>query len=574
MATESEILDFPAQTYDRVAKASDTGAIFHIAAGATGDQAIKLVPESELSAEEAARIAADAAKVSNEIQFLEKFDRLPNATITTSSVANPTVITTSTAHGLTTGDVVGIGGHATSTPSLTGQHTVTVLSPTTFSVPVNVTVGGTGGTVGKAIRPGDLPLVGTAWESSLNGGGTTATDPYIVGGALRSGGRTLLYLGSEHTEDITSMTFLMEWKPSLTPNAVAIQGVTLALSATNLLNPFNLPGQMLHTTINRNGSISAGLGDGTGGANFTSPTYVASHFPNGALNAGWAYGVRGILRVEIEPGEMRFYCPGAIHTIRDARIDSDMIGPHWFYEVAGDGFNGPDYKEVPYLHRVWLNTPVRDMLPGEGAMAYSSVLDSLASGGTAKLPDKLHLLSGATAFTGGTPLGTLVVNGDTHSEGRFLSRIPGFSSTCAPMRTGELTAQVSSAASAADQSLTTQTLHVLAANGDSEEFVFFGYFANNANAKRVKLSTTSIAAFFDTGSVTTANESWELRVTRVKQASLTTVIMVTFISPSLTKTAYVTGNFGSAANLNVLVSGVAAGDIVIRHSRCLRLALP
>lgn len=70
-------------------------------------------------------------------------------TITSSSVAKPTVITTATAHGLTTGDVVTIAGHSGSTPSINGEHTVTVTSTTQFTIPVNVTTGGTGGTVTK-----------------------------------------------------------------------------------------------------------------------------------------------------------------------------------------------------------------------------------------------------------------------------------------------------------------------------------------------------------------------------------------------------------------------------------------
>lgn len=66
--------------------------------------------------------------------------------ITSSSVANPTVIT-SAAHSLTTGEVVTIAGHTGSTPSLNGTFPVTVLSTTTFTIPVAVTVGGTGGTL-------------------------------------------------------------------------------------------------------------------------------------------------------------------------------------------------------------------------------------------------------------------------------------------------------------------------------------------------------------------------------------------------------------------------------------------
>ncbi len=65
--------------------------------------------------------------------------------ITSSSIANPSVIT-SAAHSLQTGDTVLIAGHSGSTPDINGSHVVTVISTTTFSIPVNVTTGGTGGT--------------------------------------------------------------------------------------------------------------------------------------------------------------------------------------------------------------------------------------------------------------------------------------------------------------------------------------------------------------------------------------------------------------------------------------------
>lgn len=69
-------------------------------------------------------------------------------TITSSSVANPTVITTATAHGRTVGStaLVRIAGHSGSTPSLNGEHTATYTGASTFTIPVNTTVGGTGGT--------------------------------------------------------------------------------------------------------------------------------------------------------------------------------------------------------------------------------------------------------------------------------------------------------------------------------------------------------------------------------------------------------------------------------------------
>jgi hypothetical protein len=61
--------------------------------------------------------------------------------ISSSSTANPTVITAAAAHGLLSGDIVTIAGHS-STPDINGEHIITWLSTTTFSIPVNVTSGG------------------------------------------------------------------------------------------------------------------------------------------------------------------------------------------------------------------------------------------------------------------------------------------------------------------------------------------------------------------------------------------------------------------------------------------------
>jgi len=82
-----------------------------------------------------------------------------SSTIVSSSVANPTVITTTIPHGLTTGDTVTISGHIGSTPALDGDHVVTVLTPTTFTIPVNVTVGGAGGTVTLLPTPNVICLL-------------------------------------------------------------------------------------------------------------------------------------------------------------------------------------------------------------------------------------------------------------------------------------------------------------------------------------------------------------------------------------------------------------------------------
>lgn len=83
--------------------------------------------------------------------------------ITSSSVANPTTITTPRPHGLTTGDSIVISGHAGSTPSINGTRTVTVTGPTTFTIPVNVTVAGAGG---KLVSSADFEITNqnTRWH--------------------------------------------------------------------------------------------------------------------------------------------------------------------------------------------------------------------------------------------------------------------------------------------------------------------------------------------------------------------------------------------------------------------------
>lgn len=74
--------------------------------------------------------------------------------ITSSSLANPSVITTAGNHRLVTGDVIAIFEHLSVAPDINDSgagawqyvgHTVTVINATTFSIPVDVTDAGTGG---------------------------------------------------------------------------------------------------------------------------------------------------------------------------------------------------------------------------------------------------------------------------------------------------------------------------------------------------------------------------------------------------------------------------------------------
>lgn len=78
---------------------------------------------------------------------------LNNVAITSSSIANPSVIT-APSHGLTTGNKIVIRNHTGSTPTINGTvYTVTVTGANTFTIPVNVTTGGTGGTIGVFPSP-------------------------------------------------------------------------------------------------------------------------------------------------------------------------------------------------------------------------------------------------------------------------------------------------------------------------------------------------------------------------------------------------------------------------------------
>ena len=104
------------------------------------------------------------AVLSNPLAFLERFaigaasnstiggDISAPVVISSSTNANPSVITTAAAHGMATGDAVVIAGHTTNTainnsnPGNPSSWTVTSLTTTTFSIPVAANGAGTGGT--------------------------------------------------------------------------------------------------------------------------------------------------------------------------------------------------------------------------------------------------------------------------------------------------------------------------------------------------------------------------------------------------------------------------------------------
>jgi hypothetical protein len=96
-------------------------------------------------------------------------DGAPAVAITTAAASNPCLITTGTPHGLVTGQSVTIAGLTGSTPAIGGAYLATVESPTTFSIPVNCTVAGAGGTA----APGGSPPLFDCTSFSSSGSGTT-----------------------------------------------------------------------------------------------------------------------------------------------------------------------------------------------------------------------------------------------------------------------------------------------------------------------------------------------------------------------------------------------------------------
>lgn len=136
-------------------------------------------------------------------------------TITNSSAANPTVITTPAPHGFVTNDRIVIAGHSGSTPDINSVYTVTKLTDNTFTVPVNVTVGGTGGTVTKTSTSFGLAaylqafsFAGTDVTVKLQGSNDDgATDAYAD---ITGGGFTQITTAPTEERIETSLTLVVE----------------------------------------------------------------------------------------------------------------------------------------------------------------------------------------------------------------------------------------------------------------------------------------------------------------------------------------------------------------------------
>lgn len=99
-------------------------------------------------------------------------DLLAPVAVVSSTAVNPSVLTTAV-HGLSTGDVVEVAGHAVNT-TVNGTWPVTVLTSTTFSVPAPGTgAGGATGTVTKQPPDADIQFAVNSDFSDIAGVGVT-----------------------------------------------------------------------------------------------------------------------------------------------------------------------------------------------------------------------------------------------------------------------------------------------------------------------------------------------------------------------------------------------------------------
>lgn len=105
----------------------------------------------------------------------------PSTTIVSASAAAASVITTSTPHYYVTGDTVLLAGVTGSTPAVDGSRVVTVLTPTTFSIPLTVTVAGTGGTATRTTPVEPLTLAEGKLRAGLDWTTGDARDALMSG---------------------------------------------------------------------------------------------------------------------------------------------------------------------------------------------------------------------------------------------------------------------------------------------------------------------------------------------------------------------------------------------------------
>lgn len=104
-----------------------------------------------------------AAAYAGSISISQQLPTGSSKAITSNTIANPTVVS-ATSHGLATGDKIVITTNNGTVPTIVGVQTVTVSDANTFTIPINASTGGSGGSFYKLLTAtvGPIPYnVGT-----------------------------------------------------------------------------------------------------------------------------------------------------------------------------------------------------------------------------------------------------------------------------------------------------------------------------------------------------------------------------------------------------------------------------
>ncbi|MCW1887438.1 hypothetical protein OKA04_22065 [Luteolibacter flavescens] len=441
---------------------------------------------------------------------------------------------------------------------------------------------------GTVIGPGHTPEIGEGWRWHHLGG---SAKPYIENGALRAVPGSVYYLGRSVDEGITSLSTVIEWRPSASyPSGLWTNGFTIGLAPSNMINedgrPVTLPVDMLHLRFDRSGIAAFELGNG--GVNFT-PVVAEGATRNyvnwGPTNQFWMQFQRQyLLNIELDTvkHECRITALGKTWKFSHPRIGASGPYTDFFLEGGGDTQGAATYDGYVAVHSAWVNSPQLDQTPGLGVMPYNDALASLSTGAIGQLLMTQLKLPGAVSgvVAGEQNSDRLVVGGDAYIHGKLSAntgngrgRVPvmiqTLSNTWAPSSGGAASggtgAPLVSTASQIDGAMLQFYDTYLPNNGDSITYEIRGKFGANGNTKRLRIESAGIGYWFDSGSLTENGTSFVLRVTRTKTSSSSHVLDGEFLTSDAKVIMGSSHNPGGATNAVLRISGTAAGDVTV-HS--------
>jgi len=234
--------------------------------------------------------------------------------ISSSTNANPIVVTTAAAHNLTTGDTVDIVGHQVNT-NANGVNAVTVLSGNTFSIPVAGNgVGGATGTV-NPITFGStftIPSDGDLISASNNNVPLEANGDRSVALLLRTGQYKLAAYISAPLSD-------PNWYTTPTTQWLIPRGIHLALSTTKIATVSGLlSGDLLDVSMSGTAKMpDVGTGQVIGGISLAAVYYAPGVAPGVVTHIAGSSQLwnvpTGALSVLLLPFTLTGYTPATVN---------------------------------------------------------------------------------------------------------------------------------------------------------------------------------------------------------------------------------------------------------------------